>query len=182
MKSIAKALGQISDYAMRVEFQARGSPHAHCVIWIKDAPKFDHDSDKSVCDFIDKYVSCAIPDNDCKLKELVLLLQQHKHSTYCKRGRSCRFNFPQPPSPKTLIAYPNDDDDVLNSCSKDLSKVRKQLVDGNIDVTIEQLLNNVRVPLTQYMKALETSSNGNAIILRRNPNECKINNYNPHVS
>ena len=108
-------------------------------------------------------------------------MQQHKHSTYCKKGRSCRFSFPQPPSPKTLIAYPNDDDDVLNSCSKDLSKVRKQLVDGNIDVTIEQLLNNVRVPLSQYMKALETSSNGNAIILRRNPNECKINNYNPHV-
>ncbi len=106
-------------------------------------------------------------------------MQQHKHSSYCKKSRSCRS---QSPSPKTLIAYSNDEEDVLNSCSKNLSKVRKQLlVDGNIDVTIEQLLNNVRVPLSQYMKALETSSNGNAIILRRNPNECKINNYNPHV-
>ena len=91
---VAKPLGEIIDYAIRVEFQARGSPHAHNVIWVKDVPKFGHDSDENVCNFIDKYVSCAIPENDCKLKELVLLLQQHKHSSYCKRGRSCRFNFP----------------------------------------------------------------------------------------
>ena len=54
LKSKAKPLGEITDYAIRVEFQARGSPHAHCVIWVKDAPKFHHDSDEDVCNFIDK--------------------------------------------------------------------------------------------------------------------------------
>lgn len=29
LKSTANPLGEISDYAIRIEFQARGSPHAH---------------------------------------------------------------------------------------------------------------------------------------------------------
>ena len=29
----------------------------HCVLWVKDLPKFGIDS--KVCDFIDQYVSCA---------------------------------------------------------------------------------------------------------------------------
>ena len=51
-------------------------------------------------------MSCAIPPEDGKLKELVLLLQQHKYSIYCERNKQCRFNFPHPPSPKTVIAEP----------------------------------------------------------------------------
>ena len=35
LKSNAHPLG---DYGLRIEFQARGSPHAHCVIWVKNAP------------------------------------------------------------------------------------------------------------------------------------------------
>ena len=100
LKSTAKPLGEIVDYGIRIEFQARGSPHAHCLIWVKDAPKY---GDNEVCDFIDKYISCAIPEQEGKLKDLVLLLQQHKHSTYCKRNKTCCFNFPKPPN---IDSYP----------------------------------------------------------------------------
>ncbi len=40
LKSSAKRLGEVVDFGIRIEFQARGSPHAHCVIWVKDSPKF----------------------------------------------------------------------------------------------------------------------------------------------
>ena len=86
LNSTAKPLGEI---AIRIEFQARGSPHAHCVIWVKDAPEYGVDHDSQVCDFIDQYVSCKLPK---ELKELVLLLQKHKYSSYCKRNKSCRFS------------------------------------------------------------------------------------------
>ena len=36
-------LGQITDYFIQVEFQHRGSPHVHILLWIKDAPKLGHD-------------------------------------------------------------------------------------------------------------------------------------------
>ena len=97
LKSTAKPLGEITDYAIRIEFQARGSPHAHCVIWVKDAPVFGEDGNDVVCDFIDQYISCKVPA-DGKLKDLVLLLQNHKHSSYCRRNKACRFSFPKPPS------------------------------------------------------------------------------------
>ena len=75
LKSTAKPLGEIVDYDIRIEFQARGSPHAHCVIWVKDTPKYNECPDSLVCDFIDQYISCKRPPEDGKLKELVLLLQ-----------------------------------------------------------------------------------------------------------
>ena len=37
--SDAHPLGHITDYVIKIEFQIRGSPHAHCLLWVKDAPK-----------------------------------------------------------------------------------------------------------------------------------------------
>ena len=41
------------------------------------SPKHIESPNSDVCDFIDQYVSCALPADDCKLRELVCLLQQH---------------------------------------------------------------------------------------------------------
>ena len=82
-----------------------------------------------------------------------------------------------------MIAYPRtvEDDSVdMNTVSNALSRVRKELIDGNVDVSIEQLLNNAKVPVRHYEKALEISTKGNAIVLKHEPKECKINNYNPN--
>ena len=58
--------------------------HAHCVLWVKNAPQYTVDDDSTVCNFIDQYVSCKIPDEDGTLKQLLMLLQQHKHSSYSR--------------------------------------------------------------------------------------------------
>jgi len=60
LQSSAKPLEEIVDFGIRIEFQARGSPHAHCVIWVKDAPKFGVNEDSEVCSFIEEYISCTI--------------------------------------------------------------------------------------------------------------------------
>ena len=179
LKCSANPLGEVVDFAIRIEFQARGSPHAHTVIWIKDAPKFGVDNEQKVCDFIDKYVSCSIPHEDGKLKELVLLLQQHKHSSYCKRNKTCRFKFPHPPSTSTLISKPDTEND--SSACETLAKVRKILIDKKTDVNIDELLILAKVQPTEYQQALSISSRGNTIILKRDPCECNINNYNAAV-
>ena len=54
LKSQAKPLGEIADYAIRIEFQGRGSPHAHCILWVKDAPQYDVSETADVCNFIDQ--------------------------------------------------------------------------------------------------------------------------------
>ena len=42
LKSNAQPIGEVIEYVIRIEFQARGSPHAHTLIWIKDAPKLGY--------------------------------------------------------------------------------------------------------------------------------------------
>ena len=111
----------------------------------------------------------------------MLLLQEHKHSTYCKKGPTCHFHFPQPPSPITLIAKSDTDPDKLKTAQKTLSKVRKALVEGDTNVGLEELLDSAGVEHDSYMDALHTSSKGNTVVLKRSPDESKINNYNSAV-
>ena len=64
LKSSAHPIGDLVDYVIRIEFQARGSSHDHTILWIKDAPKLNVDTDEVVCSFIDQYVKLGIPDDE----------------------------------------------------------------------------------------------------------------------
>ena len=46
--SDAHPIGHNTDYVIKIEFQMRGSPHAHCLLWFSDAPRIDQDSDEVV--------------------------------------------------------------------------------------------------------------------------------------
>ena len=35
-------IGQVVDHFFRVEFQMRGSPHCHCLFWVKDAAQIEY--------------------------------------------------------------------------------------------------------------------------------------------
>ncbi len=81
---IVPPLGKIADWCYQVEFQQRGSPHIHMLLWIKGAPKFGNDSDKNVCEFAEKTSSCSKPASGWELDKLVSC-QEHKHSFTCKK-------------------------------------------------------------------------------------------------
>ena len=118
---------------IRVEYQARGSRHAHKILWIKDAPKVGIDTDVDIANFIDRYQSCSIPDNDDELRTLVKTLQTHVHSRTSGKAQSCRFRFPHPPSDNTVIAKtPEGDDPVtvardIKAKQETLRKVKLEL-------------------------------------------------------
>ena len=96
------SLGELVDYAIRMEFQARDSPHVHTILWIKDAPKLNISTDEEMGVFIDQYVMCNIPDDE-ELARLVSEVQKHRHSATCRRHGKCRFHYPWPPSLETVI-------------------------------------------------------------------------------
>ena len=107
IRSPANPIGEIVDYYYRTEFQQRGWPHIHMVAWVKDAPILDEDSDDEVIEFVDKYISCEMPpETDVELHEIVSSVQTHSqaHTKSCRKtGKTCRFNFPHPPSNRTFI-------------------------------------------------------------------------------
>ncbi len=125
--SPAQPIGEVEDYFYRVEFQARGSPHIHLLVWIKDAPEFEQDSDGDVCDFIDRNITCQLPDSsaDPELHRIITEVQLHSrnHSKSCKKGNvMCRFGFPKLPVSSTTITrprpqHPEEEDDTDTSPS-----------------------------------------------------------------
>ena len=86
----------------------RGSPHAHCLLWVKDAPRVGHDTDDEVCAFVDKYITAGMP-KPCKENEhdisLMKRLQKCTHSDYCRHRKTCRFGFLKPPSNKMIMCH-----------------------------------------------------------------------------
>lgn len=69
--SSSQPLGKISDWFYRVEYQQRGSPHIHMLIWIAEAPQFKVDSDAQVTAFIDNIITAQKPVGDAQLNNLV---------------------------------------------------------------------------------------------------------------
>ncbi len=189
LKSSANPIGKITDEMLKIEFQGRGSPHNHGLIWCSDAPKFDEndeDNDKEVCDFIDKYVSGCIPkgndERSRRLRNLVETLQVHKHSSYCRRNGRCRFGKPDPPSKVTLITRKpsGDDEKKLKSAQKLLQKVMTYLL-IDPDMEFEELLYRAETNEEEYFNALQIGASGHRIILKRDPEDVYVNPYNPDV-
>ena len=119
-------VGQVIDHNERREFQSRGAQHPHGILHVKGAPVFDEDSDEDVIKFIDRYITCAIPDerNYPRLHKLVTTVQIHGHSQTCekKKGVKCRFNFPAPPTKNTRIVRKPD-------CDTNVAKTKRKIVD-----------------------------------------------------
>ena len=58
-----KPLENVTDHVVMIGFQQRGSFHAHCLLWVKDAPHINVQSDVDVCKCIDLFVSGMIPED-----------------------------------------------------------------------------------------------------------------------
>ncbi|KAJ8048033.1 hypothetical protein HOLleu_00192 [Holothuria leucospilota] len=97
-------VGEIADHFYRVEFQQRGSPHIHMLAWVSNAPVYENASNTEVASFIDKYITCKKPTSE----HLALNLQTHSHAKTCRKKREgvCRFGFPIPSMPRTMILTP----------------------------------------------------------------------------
>ena len=159
IKSSCHPIGEVVDFFYRVEFQQRGSPHIHGLFWIKNAPEYGKDSDDDIAKFVDKYISCKADSHD--LTELVNL-QRHKHSKTCrKRGQAvCRFNFPLPPMPRTMILEPlsetDVDENVADMLRKALEGIRSLLDTIKADETMsfDDFLEELGLSEQQYIKAI----------------------------
>lgn len=61
-KLIHWSIGEVEDYFYWLGFKARGSPHIHLLVWVKDSPKFGSNLEDHVYKFIDWYIICQMPD------------------------------------------------------------------------------------------------------------------------
>ena len=92
LKSDCDPIGKIKNYFYRVEFQQRGSPHIHMLVWIENAPILEKNSEVEIVQFVDQYLTCSA---DNKETANLVNLQTHKHSRTCrKKGKPiCNLDF-----------------------------------------------------------------------------------------
>ncbi|XP_061190195.1 uncharacterized protein LOC133198054 [Saccostrea echinata] len=183
LKSPHNPLGVVTDVFRRVEFQNRGSPHIHMLVWTSDAPKHKENSNEEIEAYVDKYVTCSLQENNPQMEQLVEL-QVHKHSKTCKKGgRSvCRFGFPLPPLPKTMLLEPLDVDvEHYRKIYSDIQKKMNDYKDG-CSLDYESFLETiVEMCEDEYIKCIRASLKGPKIFLKRSPSEMRVNYYNSSV-
>ncbi|XP_076849952.1 uncharacterized protein LOC143498932 [Brachyhypopomus gauderio] len=204
--SEAQPIGEIVDYFYRVEFQQRGSPHTHCLFWVKDAPQVDKNDDDEVVSFVDHYVTCEMPSEDDKeMHDIVSSVQQHskRHSKSCRKKKTtCRFNFPRPPSSRTFITRRKTDNPEKDAKEKDenyvesakgnnmpsmekdvaeaiMKKVKDALL--NTDVifdSTEELFASLGISQEIFEAAYIRVSRKTTFVLKRKPGDIWVNQYN----
>jgi len=100
-----QVLGIVDHFFWKKEYQARGAPHYHVLLWIRDAPVIGVDDNSKVLQWIEERITCEIPhkETDPELHELVTRYLLHRCSAYCRRRRKCgnrfvthcKFGFPR---------------------------------------------------------------------------------------
>ena len=120
-----EVLGTVEHFYWKKEYQARGAPHYHVLLWIKDAPVIGRDDTDAVLSWMQERITCNIPNkqSDSELHSLVTRYQLHKCSRYCKRRQKCsntyitrcRIGFPRQPCETAEL---NPDSDSLKSRSR----------------------------------------------------------------
>ena len=56
-------LGTVHHFYWKKEYQARGAPHYHILLWIRDAPVIDQDPPEVVLKWIQERITCKIPNS-----------------------------------------------------------------------------------------------------------------------
>jgi hypothetical protein len=176
------------DSYQRTEFQHRGSPHTHNLLWLKGSPVFNGsvESAAECVEFIDKFISCSGEDID----DALLKLQTHKHTHSCKKGNKgkkcfCRYGFPQPPMSKTQILEPLpknstgtiEHQTAFSNIAKYLAQLSKDLGTlWNKAPSIKDLSNNVLLNMTfeEFLTKLNLTEEKYILAIRSSLRKAKV--------
>ena len=135
---------QIDHFYYRIEFQHRGSPHAHIMLWLKGASVFkpgDVMVIPRIVNFIDNIITCNSED----IESLLFELQRHKHMHIChpKPGGPCRFGIP---------FYPHDSTIVLTELNKEEPSYKNS---KKLARELNEKLNNIPEDITTFENLLQ---------------------------
>ncbi|KAG5679958.1 hypothetical protein PVAND_009493 [Polypedilum vanderplanki] len=182
---------KIGGKTCRIEFQHRGSPHAHQFVLIKDAPKFDAEDPESydrVIEFIDKMITT---DTDDPEVADVIYCQRHRCTHTCRKGKkgkeTCRFNAPFLPMPRTMILEPIPDSMQLSKEKQDrLKEINKKLhdileADSASIQSFDELLQRLECNFDDYLLAARSKLKNRKVFIKREPKNSRINPYNKKI-
>ncbi|XP_077385098.1 uncharacterized protein LOC144023466 [Festucalex cinctus] len=114
------------------------------------------------------------------------------HSKTCVKtlGADCRFGYPRQPCDSTTIIRPEVCDEENQEQHKEkqaasnakLVCVKRLLNEPETaSLTLPQLLAKCELTSDEYMECLHMTAAKSSVVLKRDPKDCWVNNYNPHL-
>ena len=174
----------VMHYFKRIEFQHRGSPHAHTLLWLANAPNDALSKNKmDAISLINHLISISSKEASGQIK-----LQTHKHSFTCykrisaHRPQKCRFEAPFMPSRSTEILLPMQQDEIgfdrYVQCYKNIRINLENNDYENIDSFYQH--NNISSD-DEYRSILRAGIKRPRVFIKREPSEKWHNPFNPFV-
>ena len=176
---------------------------------LKNTEKLDKNDTNCLVKFIDSFITVstceALVGKD--VARAVKEVNQHRHSKTCRKyGGTCRFDYPKPPAPFTMIVQPLvdsdskrrqkkltdssriianvmtvlDDEDNLKKIMVDYDKDSEDAAEYKInrEERIKRLCRKAEVEYKEYVDALQVSHRGYSVVYARDIDELYINTYN----
>ncbi len=200
----------IVDHFYRIDFQNRGSPHLHMLAWLKNAPVANFvdgtfENHNECTDFIDKYITVNRPENDriedsCNNIKYSANIKYQIHNCYNDHCLSknkygfivCKYGFPWPILPETLILEPYSVEleaeerwkhmknyDSIRKYLDEISKLRRN--NSDYYISFEEFLTNLGMDFDALYKALRCSISRLTVFLKRDCRAIRVNPYNKDI-
>ena len=187
---------RVVDFYLRVEFQLKGSPHMHLLLWLDNTPVYNKNDPSSIekcIEFIDEFICCK--NNNEYLKEVSSLnltsFQHHKHSftckKFCKNKNECRFGIPFPPMKRTMILEPLNSPtaEELTTHKRNYDSIkanlRERLKKNELNDNYEEFLCSLGLDSNEYINAIRYSLKTAKVFLKRSVDEIVVNNYHTKI-
>lgn len=173
----------VKDYFIRIEFQLRGSPHAHILLWLDESiPAYENKKDgtkEEIIKLVDRFITCEYNVNDPYVN-----LQRHRHTHTCYKDKTkkCRFSIPYPVMKKTMILDPLDENEKAPKSYESINKLMNIFYnDKNTLLSFEKILSELDMTEEEYILAIRSTHKRPQIFLKRSSLEVGINAYNKDI-
>lgn len=174
---------RVLDYFKRIEFQQRGSPHAHILLWLDSDPRENISEDMPETIKLINTLITVTPTNESQKK-----LQCHKHTFTCYKNNKdghkkiCRFGAPFWPIKKTTILLPLTEEGDRNKLKTKYTEMHKSLEFEDF-VSLEHFLRHHGVnDYATYLNILRAGIKRPKAFIERKIEHRWVNNFNPWIS
>lgn len=173
---------RVLDFFIRIEFQHRGSPHAHILLWLNDDPQ------EKVSENMPNTIAlletlCSVNSNDLP-EDSMYSNQVHKHTFTCyKRGEiTCRFGIPYWPMKSTCILLPLPQSNSNRKEFQLKAKLLRQQLELQTFTSIDDFLSKNEVTESLYFDIIRATLRKPTILFRRDMKQLFTNTYNPWIA
>lgn len=171
---------RVVEYFKRIEFQHRGSPHAHILLWLNmDPSEAVSENMPATVHLIDSLCSVEAVNLPNSYEN-----QVHKHTFTCyKRGeKSCRFNIPYWPMDQTRVLLPLQADDGRRGQLKKRSTEMHDILETKTFDTLQQFLDECKCTYDYYLDVIRASISRPTVLVKRSMTELWTNTFNPWIA